>query len=116
MEQEVAILRGFFQAFFALENEVWHGFLAGWPGLPGNTHHETWNRRLVFALSLFLKMNNQVRLTMMLYAVRYTLEYGPGTLLRSLTPGVLFGAGPPDAVWQEAAAVVGDEEAKREAR
>ena len=60
MEQKVDILRGFFQAFFMLEGEVWGGFLAGWPGLPGNIHHESWNRRLVFALSLFLKMNNKV--------------------------------------------------------
>jgi lycopene beta-cyclase len=102
MEQHVELLRGFFIAFFAIDNEVlviathtvflpflavvslppfprslsscacsllcsscaitqvWGGFLAGWPGLPGNVHHETWNRRLVFALSLFLKMNNKV--------------------------------------------------------
>ena len=60
MEQNVDILRGFFQAFFSLEGAVWGGFLAGWPGLPGNIHHESWNRRLVFALSLFLKMNNKV--------------------------------------------------------
>ena len=66
MEQHVDILRGFFQAFFSLDEAVWGGFLAGWPGLPGNIHHESWNRRLVFALSLFLKMNNKVPLTLMI--------------------------------------------------
>ena len=56
----------------------------------------------------------------MLYAVKYTLEYGPGTLLRSLTPGILFGAGPPDyqsseeqGLGVQGTAVVGDEDAKQ---
>ena len=57
---------------------------------------------------------------MMLYAVRYTLEYGPGTLLRSLTPGILFGAGPPDyqsaeelGLGVQGTSAVGDEAAKQ---
>ena len=57
---------------------------------------------------------------MMLYAVRYTIEYGPGTLLRSLTPGILFGAGPPDyqsaeelGLSAQETSAVGDEAAKQ---
>ena len=33
--QRVDYLRGFFSAFFKLEMDVWGGFLAGWPNLPG---------------------------------------------------------------------------------
>jgi lycopene beta-cyclase len=36
MNQKVDILRGFFAAFFQLDAETWSGFLAGWPGLPGD--------------------------------------------------------------------------------
>ena len=57
---------------------------------------------------------------MMLYAIKYTIEYGPGTLLRSLTPGILFGAGPPDyqsfeeqGLAGQGTSIVGDEEAKQ---
>jgi hypothetical protein len=35
MEQTVDKLRGFFKAFFEVDEAVWSGFLAGWPGLPG---------------------------------------------------------------------------------
>ena len=34
-------LRAWFAAFFAVDEDVWGGFLGGWPGLPGNHHHET---------------------------------------------------------------------------
>lgn len=30
------------------------GFLAGWPGLPDNVEHETWEGRLLFGIRLFL--------------------------------------------------------------
>jgi len=119
MEQPVSSLRGFFTAFFQLELLVWGGFLAGWPGLPGNEYHETWNARLKFALGMFSKMPNSTRLAMILFAIRYTFKYGPNTLLRSLTPPwFFFGAGPPDpAPYKDPKQLpVGDEDAKNEAR
>jgi lycopene beta-cyclase len=116
MKQPVEKLRGFFSAFFAVEQLVWSGFLAGWPGLPGNEFHDTWNARFSFALKLFVQMPNDVRLAMMLYAIQYTLEFGPATLLRSLTPGFLFGSGPADPSWQPAPVDIGDVDAKEEAR
>lgn len=118
MEQSVSSLRGFFTAFFQLEQIAWGGFLAGWPGLPGNEYHETWNARLKFALQMFTKMPNETRLAMMLFAVRYTFKFGPHTLLRSLTPPwFLFGAGPTDpAPFVGPEKSIGDEEAKSEAR
>ena len=46
--QPVSILRGFFDAFFALETAVWGGFLAGW--LPGNEYHASYLARLTFGI------------------------------------------------------------------
>lgn len=117
MEQNVENLRGFFVAFFQLNQAVWSGFLAGWPGLPGNMYHETWDARLKFALQMFTKMPNTTRLGMVLYSIGYTLKFGPNTLLRSLTPSwFLFGAGPSDPAFKAPEISVGDEEAKKEAR
>jgi lycopene beta-cyclase len=118
MIQSVEQLRGFFSAFFAVPMEVWGGFLAGWPGLPHNTNHETWNARLLFALSLFLKMPNSVRLAMIVYSMRYTFEFGPGTLLRSLTPAILTGEGPRPVKWKAPIdkKFLGDYTAKDEAK
>lgn len=96
-QQPVGILRGFFSAFFALEDDVWGGFLAGYPSLPGSHHHEGWQQRLFgFALPIFLQMPNDVRLAMMLYAVQHVASDGPGVLLRSITPPFLFGDGQQD--------------------
>lgn len=88
--QPVEKLRGFFDAFFQLDMDTWGGFLAGWPGLPGNEYHDAWNKRLAFGVSLFVKFPPTVALTMMVYAVTYSLEYGPALLRSFLTP--LFGA------------------------
>ena len=98
MRQSVTQLRGFFSAFFSVDQEVWSGFLAGWPGLPGNHHHDTWNARFKFCLDLFLKMPNPIRFAIVSYAVIYTLENGPNNLLRSLLP--LLGTGPKPSSWQ----------------
>jgi hypothetical protein len=87
MEQQVGILRGFFTAFFSLDKKAWGGFLAGWPGLPHNELHATWDARLQFAMAMFLQMPNDVRLAVMRHSVQYTLKYGPNTLARSLLPG-----------------------------
>jgi len=118
MRQPVTVLRGFFSAFFAVDQPVWSGFLAGYPGLPYNEYHETATARLSFAIGLFLKMPNDVRLAMMLYAVQYSFEFGPNVLLRSLLP-ILFGPGPPNnSEWKlpTPAAEFGDPTAKAEAR
>ena len=109
-------LPGFFSAFFAVDQPVWSGFLAGWPGLPNNEHHETWDARLKFCLDLFFKMHNEVKLAMVLYAIEYTATYGTHTLLRSIMPPVLFGRGPPDPRWSPPPSSIGDVEAKTEAR
>jgi hypothetical protein len=53
---------------------------------------------------------------MMLYATVNTIQNGPGTLIRSLTPGFIFGAGPEDPHWEPPAVTLGDESAKEEAR
>lgn len=116
MEQPVDILRGFFQAFFKVDQETWSGFLAGWPGLPGNIYHETWNRRLQFCLNLFVKMQNPVKAAMVLYSIKYTSQYGPGTLIRSLTPDFLFGSGPQTFKSVKLPDQLGDFEAKEEAK
>ena len=52
MAQPVESLRGFFSAFFKLETILWGGFLAGWPGLPGNEFHDSWEKRLGFGVNL----------------------------------------------------------------
>jgi lycopene beta-cyclase len=88
MEQQVGVLRGFFTAFFSLDKETWGGFLAGWPGLPHNELHATWDARLRFAMAMFTKMPNDVRMALVRHAVQYTWQYGPNTLLRSLAPSV----------------------------
>jgi lycopene beta-cyclase len=116
MEQPVDKLRGFFSAFFACKQVVWGGFLAGWPGLPGNSYHKTWSARLSFALELFFKMPPDVGLSMVLYSIMYTVKFGPNTLLRSLTPAFLFGAGPSDSVYSDLPETLGDTAAKIEAR
>ena len=52
-----------------------------------------WSKRLQFGLLLFVRFPPSVALAMMVYAVKFSLEYGP-TLLRSFaTP--LFGADHP---------------------
>lgn len=119
MQQPVDKLRGFFTAFFSIDQDVWSGFLAGWPKLPWNEYHETWYGRLQFALSLFLKMPNDVRLAMVLFSIKHSIQFGPNTLIRSLLPQLVLGDGIPgdaEAVWVEPPATLGDAEAKEEAR
>mmetsp|Transcript_26078 Transcript_26078/g.61136 ORF Transcript_26078/g.61136 Transcript_26078/m.61136 type:complete len:295 (+) Transcript_26078:1016-1900(+) len=118
MAQPVEKLRGFFSAFFKLDTILWGGFLAGWPGLPGNEYHDEWNKRLSFALKLFAYMPNEVRLAMMTYAVSYSAEMGPGLLRSFVTP--LFGTGPAPYVPTAGSGMArvyttGDMEAKLEA-
>jgi len=114
MRQPVDQLRGFFSAFFSVTQEVWSGFLAGWPGLPGNIHHDSWSARLKFCIDLFFKMPNSVRVAIIRYSIEYTIEHGPNTLLRSLLPA--FGSEPESPSWTAPPASVGDVDAKEEAR
>jgi len=119
-DQPVDRLRGFFDAFFQLDTAVWGGFLAGWPGLPGNEFHDVWHKRLAFGLNLFVRFPPVVAFSMMVYAVTFTIEYGP-TLLRSFaTP--LFGSDYPAPLDRRSRQdrltstyVTGDVAAKREA-
>ena len=81
-------------------------------------HHETWSARVGFALKLFLEMPSPVRIAMLLYSIQYTVHFGPGTLLRSLTPRALTGDGPAPPQWAPPTvdSEVGDAEVKAEAR
>mmetsp|Transcript_97540 Transcript_97540/g.134155 ORF Transcript_97540/g.134155 Transcript_97540/m.134155 type:complete len:427 (-) Transcript_97540:333-1613(-) len=122
LRQPVDNLRGFFDAFFKLEQPVWSGFLAGWTTLPGNEKHEEWDRRLIFGLSIFMRFPPQVALSLMYYAVLFTIEYGPALLRCIFTPVFELGRGDevsllPAQRRERAAAVYieGDLEAKREA-
>lgn len=85
MERDVVGLRGFFDGFFRLPLELWGGFLAGWPGLPNNVHHETWYARLWFGLSFIVKLPPPVALAMAKAILMYTLEEGT-PLMQSVTP------------------------------
>ena len=53
---------------------------------------------------------------MVLYAIKYTIYYGPNTLVRSLTPGFLFGSGPEEYEWKKMPDLLGDDAAKVEAK
>jgi len=102
MTLDAEALRGWFGGFFALDQDVWAGFLAGWPGLRGNEHHETRWKRLVFGLSLLPRLPPAVTLKLAAFIAEYSLKHGPA-LMRSLVP--FFGDGayfasddaPPDA-------------------
>eukprot|EP00437_Effrenium_voratum_P011976 CAMPEP_0181450544 /NCGR_PEP_ID=MMETSP1110-20121109/28230_1 /TAXON_ID=174948 /ORGANISM="Symbiodinium sp., Strain CCMP421" /LENGTH=626 /DNA_ID=CAMNT_0023574767 /DNA_START=46 /DNA_END=1922 /DNA_ORIENTATION=+ len=113
MELDVAGLRGWFQGFFNLPEDLWAGFLAGWPSLPGNSNHESWFARLTFGLQLVTKIPPPVVLRLMAAIGRFSLTYGV-SLIRSVTP--LFGSPPsyaytPPVPKEE----IGDVAAKREA-
>jgi lycopene beta-cyclase len=93
--QPVEILRGFFSAFFALQEEVWAGFLAGWPGLPGNTNHDTYVGRLRFGVSIFVKFPPKVAVAFVAYLASFTVQFGPAILRSIFTPLFEIGSGPP---------------------
>ena len=116
-------MRGFFGAFFALPMDVWGGFLAGWPGLPGNDNHATYLARIRFGISIAIKFPPKVAAVFVGYLATFTLEYGPLILRSIFTPVFEIGVGPPPpdvglrARRQRAADVyvTGDAAAKREA-
>lgn len=75
--QPVEMLRGFFDAFFTLDMETWGGFLAGWPGLPGNDKHATYLARIQFGISIFLKFPPKARGRPRIQARRYPQSSEP---------------------------------------
>jgi len=119
----VETLRGFFGAFFALDADVWGGFLAGWPGLPGNDNHSTYLARIKFGISIFLNFPPKVAAAFVGYLVQFTLKYGPLIIKSIFTPVFEIGIGAPvpdpglRARRQRArdVYVTGDADAKREA-
>ncbi len=112
MKQNVQGLRGFFDGFFRLPLEMWGGFLAGWPGLPNNVKHETWDARLLFGLTFVSKLPLSVAVDMFLSIVTYSLSQGL-PLPQSVTP--LFGE-PEGYEYVERPKNQGDVAAKNEAR
>jgi len=121
--QPVEILRGFFGAFFALPQDVWGGFLAGWPGLPGNDNHATYLARIKFGIGIALKFPPKVAAVFVAYLATFTAEYGPLILKSIFTPVFQIGVGPvaPDPGLRARRArerevyVIGDVAAKKEA-
>jgi len=91
------------------------GFLAGYPGLPNNEYHDRWDKRLKFALGLFVKMPAPVAASMVLFSIFHTLIYGTNSLLRSLAPDFVL-AGPDEPVYEPSGVIIGDNAAKDEAR
>jgi len=121
--QPVEILRGFFGAFFALQQDVWGGFLAGWPGLPGNDNHATYLARIKFGIGIALKFPPKVAAVFVGYLATFTAQYGPLILKSIFTPVFQIGMGPaaPDLGLrarrerERDVYVVGDAAAKKEA-
>ena len=86
------------------------------PTLPGNEFHDRWDKRLKFGLSLFVRFPPPVALALMLYAARFSVEYGPALFRSFISP--LFGEMSPTRLGRESARgvyVSGDMGAKREA-
>ena len=106
-------LRAWFAAFFAVDEDVWGGFLGGWPGLPGNHHHETRIGRLLFGLALLPRLPPSVALKLAAFVADYSLNHGLG-LLRSLAP--VFGDGEYFRVDEHERPPVGDLVVKAEIR
>jgi len=112
MKQNVEGLRGFFDGFFRLPQQMWAGFLAGWPGLPNNNAHETWNARLWFGVLFLTKLPLKVALDLAFSIALYCVTEGV-PLPQSVTP--FFGK-PKGYGYVEREGGVGDEVVKKEAR
>eukprot|EP00953_Heterococcus_sp_UTEX-ZZ885_P012645 7243-Heterococcus_DN1.PRE.1 len=61
----------------------WAGFLSGYPGLPHNELHQSWQQRFWFGVQLWLEAPISVKTGLMLYGALQGLQLG---LLRSVTP------------------------------
>lgn len=114
MKQNVQGLRGFFDGFFRLPTDIWAGFLAGWPGLPDNTHHETWFARLYFGLIFIIKLPPSVAFDLAFFILQYSLQDGVA-LPQSVTP---FFGDPPSYQYEKCPKLNsdGDQAAKNEAK
>lgn len=112
MKQDVVGLRGFFDGFFKLPLELWGGFLAGWPGLPYNENHESWDKRILYGISFIVKIPPSVALNMALSIVSYSIFNEGWSLVQSVTP--LFGS-PPSYEYMVNTDRTGDVAAKQEA-
>lgn len=82
MRQGSPALRGFFNGFFNLPQSMWSGFLAGWPGLPGNDYHDSWPKRLNFGINFFFL----VPLSLKVGLAKVAVLHGGLDFLRCVTP------------------------------
>ena len=82
MRQGSPALRGFFNGFFNLPTPMWSGFLAGWPGLPGNDYHDNWLKRLKFGIDFFFLVPFSLKIGLAKIAVLH----GGLDFLRCVTP------------------------------
>ena len=82
MRQDSSALRGFFNGFFNLAKPMWSGFLAGWPGLPGNDYHDNWLKRLEFGIDFFFLVPFSLKIGLAKIAVLH----GGRDFLRCVTP------------------------------
>jgi hypothetical protein len=53
------------------------GFLAGWPGLPGNDNHATFVARIKFGITIALQFPPKVAAVFVAYLATFTAEYAP---------------------------------------
>jgi lycopene beta-cyclase len=74
MKQNVKGLRGFFSGFSHIPLEMWGGLLAGWPGLPNNNKHETWDARILFGPTFVSKLPLPVAVDMFLSIVIFIVS------------------------------------------
>jgi lycopene beta-cyclase len=112
MKQNVAGLRGFFDAFFRLPMGMWSGFLAGWPGLPHHEFHNSWYARMWYGLNFVVRLPPSVAFDMFTNIVSYSLNEGV-SLPQSVTP--LLGE-PRSYRYKPNLDGIGDVAAKNEAR
>jgi len=92
MTQDVENLRGFFGAFFQLQQPVWSGFLSGWNSLPNNNRVDDWAGRVLMGVELWIRSPVSVKLGLMNTA----LFTGGWQFVRSVTPLGRIETQPPD--------------------
>ncbi|CAM9612775.1 unnamed protein product, partial [Laminaria digitata] len=83
MAQQAPVLRGFFNGFFKLPTSVWAGFLSGYPNLPYNELHQTWQGRFGFGLQFFFKLAPAVQFQLALAGALSGWQYG---LIAAVSP------------------------------
>ena len=114
MSQSAVGLQGFFEGFFKLDFEAWHGFLAMWRTLPNSGTHDTWYARLLFGVKFLAKLPPSVALALVASIATFTVRDLPRVSLpRSVTP--LFGGGEGGG-YEGPRGKEGDQAAKMEAR